>query len=243
MASATRGRSFSVGGVLEKSFPIWFKNLVPFAILSLVVYSPLIVYTYVAHASEMDHAAAVRYNLISTFGGHLLNLITGGALLYGVFQQLRGQPAGIGTCLAVGLSRMLAVLVVGILVGVLVLLGLCLFVVPGVFLALMYWVAVPVAVVEKPGVFAALTRSAQLTKGERGNIFLIQLVLQAIGLGIGIVVGIALASADEATSAWVMLAVTIVLGSLGATMNAVGYHDLRVAKDGVGVEELVRVFE
>jgi hypothetical protein len=36
--------------------------------------------------------------------------------------------------------------------------------------------------------------------------------------------------------------VALVLGALNATVAAVGYHDLRVAKEGVGVEDLVKVF-
>ena len=38
------------------------------------------------------------------------------------------------------------------------------------------------------------------------------------------------------------LAIMPIAGALAATMTAVGYHDLRRAKEGVGVDELLRVF-
>jgi hypothetical protein len=47
---------------------------------------------------------------------------------------------------------------------------------------------------------------------------------------------------DPVVVLWVDLLVTVVLGSILAIANAVGYHDLRVAKEGVGIEELVSVF-
>jgi hypothetical protein len=43
---------------------------------------------------------------------------------------------------------------------------------------------------------------------------------------------------------WVAFSLTtVLLGALGSTTSAVTYHDLRVLKDGVGVDELAAVFE
>ena len=53
--------------------------------------------------------------------------------------------------------------VTGVMVGI----GFVLLVVPGLILACMFFVAVPVAVVERPGVFEALARSGRLTRGHR----------------------------------------------------------------------------
>ena len=40
-----------------------------------------------------------------------------------------------------------------------------------------------------------------------------------------------------------LLLCALLIGSLAATMTAVAYHDLRRAKEGIGVKDLVRVFE
>lgn len=248
MAERTRrGAAFGVGTVLSRSFPIWIRNLVPFTILSLVVYSPLIIYAFVTFAGgEVTKEAESRYDLVSTLAGRVLDLIVTGAVVYGVFQQVRGQPAGLGDCLRVGFSRLLPVLGIGIIVAVLVTLGLLALVIPGILLQLMWWVAVPVAVVERLGVVGSMQRSAKLTSGEKGTIFLILLVLGliqfAVIFGIAFVAAMVLPEAGAA-QALVTLLIAIPFGALTAVANAVGYHDLRVAKEGVGIDDLIKVFE
>lgn len=230
--------------MIGRSFPIWLRNFVPFTILSLIVYLPLLVYAFVTFGGgEVTEAAEKRYDLISTVAGRLLDLIVTGAVVYGVFQQVRGQPAGLVDCLRVGLTRLLPVLGVGIIVGILVALGTVALVIPGIILQLMYWVAVPVAVVERLGVVGSMKRSAQLTSGVKGTIFLILLVLFLIQFAVifGVVVA-ASASDSAAFQVLITLLVAIPFGALTAVTNAVAYHDLRVAKEGVGIEELVRVF-
>ena len=44
-------------------------------------------------------------------------------------------------------------------------------VIPGLVLSTIWWVAIPVAVVERPGTVASLRRSSELTKGVRWRIF------------------------------------------------------------------------
>lgn len=242
-----RGAAFGVGTVLSRSFPIWIRNLVPFTVLSLVVYSPLIIYSFLTFlGGEVSEDAESRYNIISTLAGRVLDLIVTGAVVYGVFQQVRGQPAGLGDCIRVGFSRLLPILGIGIVVGILVTLGLLAFVIPGIILQLMWWVAVPVAVVERLGVVGSMQRSAKLTSGEKGTIFLVLLVLGLIQFaaifGIAFVLGMTMPDAGAA-QAVITLLVAIPFGALTAVANAVGYHDLRVAKEGVGIDDLVKVFE
>jgi len=46
-------KEFSAGAVLGRSFSIWLKNLVPFMILTLLVFFPLIIYTFVVVTGEL----------------------------------------------------------------------------------------------------------------------------------------------------------------------------------------------
>ncbi len=252
-----RGAAFGIGRVLGRSFPIWLRNLVPFTILSLIVYSPLFVYAFVALQGPVRRRDAAVFGLVSRVGAWLLGWVVTSALIYAVLEQLRGQRAGMGACLRVGFRRLLPVIGVTICVGAimfavafpfLILVAmrapLLILLVAG-FLALMiqsrYWLAVPVAVVERPGVVASLRRSVLLTRGEVGSVFLILLVLLILQIAVGVVLGLTVTT--ESALQWATLAITVVLGALTAVANAVGYHDLRVAKEGVGIEDLVRVFE
>jgi hypothetical protein len=246
----SRGPKFGVGSVLARSFPIWGRNIVPFTFLSLIFYLPLLIYAFVTfRGGEVTKAVEQKYNLVVFFGGGALNLIITGAVVYGVFQQIRGQHAGLGQCLRVGLARLFPVLGVGIVVGFLYIIGFVCLVIPGILVQLVYWVAVPVAVVERLGVGASMSRSSKLTSGERGTIFLLMLVVGAIYIGFILGMGVLLSKAgviqvrEPLTQALAGLLAPVIFGALMAVINAVGYHDLRVAKEGVGIEDLVRVFE
>jgi hypothetical protein len=258
-------RAFSIGSVLARSFRIWGRNLIPFTIMSVIVYAPLVIFLlatpdessqssvttpgsdgpeydpYGESAAADDTADLVR-TVITLILMIVLPYVVTGALIYGVLKQLHGEPAGMGDCLRVGFARLFPIFGVGILAGLLSALGAILLIIPGVIIACMYWVAVPVAVVERPGVIASLKRSSQLTYGEKGSIFVILLILVVLQNVSQFVVDNALSLGESTAGVLASLVPTVVFGMLGAIACAVGYHDLRVAKEGVGIEQLVSVF-
>ncbi len=241
-------KEFRAGDVLNRSFSVWFKNLVPFSILTLLVYSPLVIYTLAVVSGDMTLSRVQTWSMVTSLGASFLFLLASAAICYGTFEQLRGRHAGVGKSIAVGLSRLFPVLGVGILAGLCVVGGFFLLIVPGVIFLCMLWVAVPVAVVEKPGVLASLKRSADLTSGYKGQIFGVAVVLWLISFGVNkliekMFVSDTMTLSDLRVYMVVALLVTVVLYSLQAVATAVGYHDLREAKEGVDVEELVKVFE
>jgi hypothetical protein len=139
-------------------------------------------------------------------------------------------------------------------VPVLCFLGALLFVVPGVILYLVWFVATPACVVERLGVFRSMGRSAELTKGHCWSIFGLQLVILISAMIVGsiasavapAILGAAGASALAASTALGQI-VSLVWGAIWtafyAIVMAVTYHDLRVAKEGVDTEQIAAVFE
>ena len=259
--------SFSAGAVVGRSLSIWFKNIIPFSILLLIVNLPLVIYqaTAAEELAAMASAGEVDWTTISMviIGQLILGLIATGAVTYGVFQQLRGQHASIGSCLAVGLGRLFPVIGVGLLM-VLVVIGACLpfglIAMAGSFLAFlgvigavvavivvycMLWVSVPVAIVERPGVFASLRRSRELTRGNKASIFGILFLLGLITGGVSWLIMKILGGvlSDPMHIVIADSAIDAILGGIISVAAAVGYHDLRADKEGVGIDELVKVFE
>ena len=110
------------------------------------------------------------------------------------------------------------------------------------------FVAAPAAVAEKLGPFAALARSAELTKDRRWGIFgltfLLGLALIAVIIVWAIPVFSGAASPDE-----LRLAALGIVGSLGVLqmftgiVEAVSYVLLRGDKDGMTYDQLGRVFD
>ena len=239
---------FQAGRALGRGIGIWLKNLLPFILLSLFVYSPLIVYTALVFSGKPDlHGISVWQN-VSVAANGLLSIVATAAMLYGVIENLSGKKVGVLDLVAVGLKRMLPVLGVGILSFLAIAVGFVCIIVPGVILACMLYVAVPAAVAERPGVMASLKRSQELTSGYKLQIFGIILVMFVLQFAAKYMLQNSILPAHPTMSDVHMLlivglAINIVLTSLSASVNGVVYHDLRVAKEGVATEDLARVFE
>jgi len=235
-------KQFSFGTVISQSFSVFFSNLVPFCLVALILMAPLLVYDLLVGAptgGSFSSGQLLAYVIQSVLSQLLVATIS-----FATFQYLRGQPVGIGECLSRGLSLILPVIGVAILTGLLVGIGTILLIIPGIIVAVMLWVAIPVAVVERPGVTDSLKRSADLTKGYRWTIFGIVL---AIGIILAIIGGIlsailvaAIGFTGFSIGLWILNAV---FGAFSATAAAVGYYFLRATKEGVDIADIAKVFD
>jgi hypothetical protein len=240
-----------VGPVLSRSFSVWLGHFFPFMLMALIFYAPMVLYLGVLLGVGASPDAFKIFALVERLFSTLVTLMLSGAVTYGVFQHLRGQPADTGDIVRAGLRHLLPVFVVSLFAGVLTGIGFLLLVVPGLVLMCRYWVAVPVAVVEEQGASNALSRSSELTEGNRWRVFGLLLILGAIAIGTAMLAGFGLAwfvAEDQtpranAVQEMVLTLVTLPLAALQAVAAAVGYHDLRVGREGADVEELVKVFD
>lgn len=235
--------SFSVGGVIGRSFSVWFRNFLPFSLVTLVVYVP--VFALVAAAPEGGPGWDLVIRLLSA----LADLVITGALTFGVLESLRGGRASVGELFRKGFGKMGTVFVVSFRTGLWLVLGTVLLVIPGIVWYCALFVAVPAAVVEdRLGSSAdALARSRALTMGHRWGIFAVMLVVFGVTLVVTMVAGVIAALGGVVVASWAQLlfvtALIALLSALGASAHAVAYHDLRVEKEGVATDDLVKVFE
>jgi hypothetical protein len=252
---------FSVGEILKDSFSIFFSNIVAFALMAGIILSPAILLSFMpAIARETDITTIGLYESGAILLNFLLAPMVTGAITYGVFQQLRRRHASASDCLATGFRRMFPVLGVSIMSGLaivaaplaLLLLGRfvpflgiiaalpC--VVIAIYVATMLQVAVPSAVIEKPGVFGALRRSRHLTANYRWPIFGIMFVLGLINVGVSLIGQTVLADTVGLALAFDAVVVILYTG-LSATAAALMYYTLRKIKESIDVEEIASVFD
>lgn len=71
-----------------------------------------------------------------------------------------------------------------LIISVAVFFGCIALIVPGVLLFLMWSLAVPAKVLENKGMFEAMSRSMDLTKGSRGRIFVIWILFIVLSIGV-----------------------------------------------------------
>lgn len=127
-------------------------------------------------------------------------------------------------------------------------LGLMLLVVPGLMLACRWVAVVPVAVVERPGVFEPFRRSAALTDGARWRVFGVLLLLYlAAGLAAFVVFLMSRPFIGAGQIGWLPFAVdsvsSSVLGLFNGVVIAGTYRELRRVKEGFLSDDLVSVFD
>lgn len=226
-------------------------------------YAPSSVDMYLLLAFAVLGSLLLSYNLVTA------------TLIHGSVQALRGQPATFGNCIGRGFARIPGVLgvvaVTWTAILAVALTSLVVFAVlddlltgalwyflvmalavsvPIMILICMFWLAVPVAVVERPGVFASIRRSIQLTRGQRWRIFIVILIPWVVYVISQRLFGMLQAMVEEGERGGIPVAITVVaiavdliLIAVSAVAAAVGYYTIRAAKEGVSIEEIAKVFD
>ena len=261
---ATRSASFgdgtvSIGRVFQRSFSTIAHN--PAVVLGLtvllgVIPSFLMLYLFTAvgiGAADPNLSSGYMWGMafalmLSMSVSFAISAIVQGALTRATVAESEGHRASFGECLSVGLRYFLPLIGAGIIFGFGITFGMLLLIVPGVILALMWCVAAPAVVIERNGVFAALRRSSELTKGSRWKIlglFIVLAVAYWLLLTVLGVVGLGTASSTAELTAGTMVG-TIVMGTLfnavWGTLQPSLYIELRRSKEGDSVEALQDVF-
>jgi hypothetical protein len=196
------------------------------------------------------------YEVFHTLASMPLAVLVTSTITYGVVMEMQGKHTRVISCMGMGLRRFLPSLWAGLLAWLAIMGGMILLVIPGIVIMCMMFVVTPVAVIERLPARAAMQRSRELTKGCRRSIFWLYLLFAVMTFAVfTVIVGIAdPESAKKAhdhvaelyanrTLIWGNLASDVVLGSLLAALQAVAYVVLRDDKDGVGAEQLAKVFE
>jgi hypothetical protein len=237
---------FRVGIALGRTFSVLFRNIVPFGILALIFNAPVHLLPLFVDLSGYPPFGALTVGL--TLGGLLLGYLLSATLVYGTVLDLRGGRASALECVSRGLGLLLPVVGVSILVALIVALGSLLLIVPGIIAMVILWVAVPVAVVERPGIGASLSRSVMLTRGYRWHLFGLIVILMIINLAISQIIGIGFVVFSEsgfsvALAQVINLLVQAFVAALFAVASAVAYHDLRIANEGASIEQIAAVFD
>lgn len=255
-------KAFSVGDIIKTTLAVYFNNLSAFLPLSLIVLLPTFLVVLLPESSSFNdppilpgpgtdpvaayeamfpyYIVSVREGLVGLLCGFLLHA----ALAYGVVRHLRGGHAGFVASFVQFAGYAVAVLSVSVLVTVATSIGFLLLIVPGVWLTIVLWVALPALVVERSGL-GAIARSAELTRGFRVPIFGLALILMAAQVVVVSVAGWLVSSISTgAFLSWCALQfVVVVMGGIYATAVAVTYHDLRVLKEGADTRSVTAVFE
>jgi hypothetical protein len=246
-------KRFTIGRTLAVAVGIYFRNFVSFAVLALIVYTPLFAYAIwgMNRAMNTDDLAAADDRgavvvIVAISGTYLLSKVVAGAVAYGVFNQLRDTHVSLGACVVNGLKRVIPVLLTAILLAILIGVATATYILPGIVCTCLTYVAVPAAVIEGFGPFKAFARSVKLVDKDMPRVFVLLLVFVAVQFGCywGLKDLLdAVAPHNPMVRISVILFATTLFGAFDAVLSSVAYAHLRSDRDGVGMSELAKVFD
>ncbi len=242
-ASRFAERDFRVGRTINDAFSVMTRNFVVFCAVTLVTSLPTVFATFYQNQLDTDSGYIIALFVLSLLLSALLGAVAQASIVYGAFEDMRGRPVDIVKSVQVGLRRFLPVIGLVILAALGVGLAAILLVFPGIMLFVMWYVAVPVCVVERAGPITSMGRSRQLTKGYRWKVFGMLLLVGLFQMvGAGVIAGMSY-TAGTAVGLIVNLIWTAIVSAFSAVLAVVAYHDLRVAKEGVDTDQIAAVFE
>lgn len=182
-------------------------------------------------------------------------MLTQGALVRATAAHSEGREASFGESATAGLRVIVPLFILGLLLGLGIMLGFLLLIVPGIILYLMWAVAAPALVEEKTGIIGSFGRSSYLTKGARWKVFGLGLIVVVIYWIFSAVIGVAmisiyglngLAAAVQEGLPIGFLTVNALLSTIVtaivATLQTSLYIELRNWKDGPANEALNEIF-
>jgi hypothetical protein len=247
-----RDLRYSVFGTIGQSAAVWGKNLLSIFVLGLIFFSPLILYTLnevgeVRDSGGLTEDRGMWWVIITVFLSYAADQLLAAPIIYGVVQELNGTHAGVLACVAQGVKRFFPVFFTIFLLYWCVIFGTYPFIIPGLILATGLYVAVPCAVCERPGIMGTLTRSFNLTEGNRMRILGLLLLFWGARIGAKylLIRGLDPQGRPALIQALLLssLAVDFLFGSFGAVLQGVTYSRLRQLRDGVSTADLAKVFD
>jgi hypothetical protein len=253
--SMPRFEAMTTGALLDRAVRLYANNFalligitavayVPFYLIMLLFQSSI---NFNPHDENAAWAAIIYLIVFMVLWASIAFPIAGGAATYAISERYLGNQVAISKALRRGLANFWPVSLAQITVSIRVIIGLMLFIIPGVLWLLSYSLVVPTILIEGQKATPSLRRSRQLMKGQRSKalaIMVVLILLEAItGAGVSSV-SRAVFSAESTGGAVLLSAInnlmSIFLAPLGIVATILLYYDMRIRKEGFDLDMLSR---
>jgi uncharacterized membrane protein len=246
---------FRMGDVLSRSISVFSQNFFLYFAIFLSTGIPVAVVIAVLGVNVNPMlttpmtGARSGNSLVPALGAGLfiivlLLLLAQTVIMHLAFQKMSGRPANFGTSLRHAFTRFLPTIGTLLWAAVIIFLWSLLLIIPGIIVGFGMVVAIQACLIEDLGPMAAVRRSRELTKGHRWTIFGIYLVFSVVnGIVLAIFQMITLRVFGPMVSSFVYGLLSLAVQSYVPVLAVAIYHDLRVAKDGIGPGNFAAVFD
>ncbi|HWG50719.1 MAG TPA: hypothetical protein VN669_13555 [Candidatus Acidoferrales bacterium] len=247
-------RPLSLGRLLDETFDIYRHNFLLFLGISAIPNVVLLLMKLALGNRSVARSGPelfiVLTLLLSSIGTLFVSSIVTAATTFAVSDIYLDSPTTIRSCFSRVNGKAWRVVYVSFIVGLIVGFGMLLCLVPGIYFAGMYGVAIPAAVLEKISGNQALGRSTELTRDSVGRVIVVYFLtaIFAITVAAGLNAGVeALGShllysgtfSKMALSEVIASLATIVFGPISAIGLTLTYYDLRVRKEAFDIQHMM----
>ncbi|MEP3655493.1 MAG: hypothetical protein ABJO36_11410 [Litorimonas sp.] len=265
-------KSFDVGRVVSKTFSALRSNLFPFLLLTffgagvpMMLFSMWPVLLGVGEginmydptwAEDIDWEGIIGPAIAIYVAWLLFAVFMYGALIQMSVTALNDRSVRLGDSVKTGLRLFFPLLAIFLIYIIGMTIGLMLLIVPGVFIAFGWALALHVKVIEGGTITGALSRSWSLSKGYKRWILLMMIIFSVLGAVIGLVFQLPVLFFGNSQTAmfeggsmtfWVANAIGTGLAQMvAAALSYVGltatYLEIRRVKEGVDVDRIADIF-
>ena len=258
MSAILGDASFSIRKVFLLTFWVFRARYLFIILISLLVFLPSLAISLYSPGAYRGDLGEVEANLL-TLGQIFLSVLLTTILVGGTINQLSGDRHLFANGEIDGNGLASPVLLTCVLFSLGVTVGFALLAVPGVFLKIIWWVAIPVAVIERPGVLRSFGRSTELTKGHRWKILAAFLLVLAVGSAVYVVAtevlapggfwGVSRGLSDESMypafipfliCSWI---IGVMVAAFEAVLVGVSYALLRMEKERTEIDQAFVAFD
>ena len=260
----TELRPLTLGELLDRTFFLYRKNFLLFAGITALPHLVLLAFQLAGIGiQQWRTSAGAGVNLLWIFATLILTLgvtaASQGATVIAVSHVHLDRPTSITESFAGIKGRILYLALIMIGYGIGIGVGFVLLIVPGIILGLMWALTIPVAVLEETGLRDSVNRSAQLTKGSRGRVFVVYLLFFALIYAVIMVweMPILFAVGMNARShpgvgipLWAQISIqvgTFISQCLAGPLMTIGlsllYYDQRVRKEGFDLQHMMATLD
>jgi len=258
-------RPLSTGELLDRTFVLYRSHfglfVGIFALPHLVVLGFQCLGVAVRHPGGnqlADMGSQLSWGMGAWFLTIIVSSASQAATVVAVSQVHLDRPASVSDSFSRVKGEIWSVIGLSMLMGLGIGVGFIALVVPGVLLALMWSLSVPVKVLENKGITDSMSRSSDLTKGDWGRIFVIWLLFFLLAIAVSLLLrwpveiaaGVSsIAGLQRSSGGWqvALLVSTFVseclVGPLGTIAFSLVYYDERVRKEAFDLQLMMTTLD
>jgi len=263
---ATALRPLSTGELLDRTFSLYrshfalFVGIFALPHLCVLAFQCLAVAFQTAGTQILNVLMAAVWGLGAALLGIVVAAASQAATVVAVSNVHLDRPASVMDSFSKVKNQIVGVIGLSLAVGFLVGLACLALIVPGILLMIRWSLAVPAKVLENKGVGEAMSRSSELSRGNRGRIFVIWVLFVVLSIGfsmllqwpVEIAAGVSARGAgalQNVAAAWRVASLVatfisqILVGPLATIAFSLVYYDERVRKEAFDLQLMMTTLD